>query len=310
LTLTREFEPATIAKRLLDTDYLIDNGLIQVREDGGYIGRHNPMFLAKLNWTYFPYPFFHFSNNDITVLLRIGDDVKSFDLTQLAVKEMRSENSTDHAYILVKKGNNFFNYTQCITVYSGVGFVNMSITVESNENVHVDWVRFILQTKGELIDRGNTVGFLEEGTKVLGQLIFAEKQPKVYRSGPEFLYELSGSSRETIQLWMGVFPVTDDPAVYQDPETKASYMNKILAANLDLYLKGGENLPVGNLPLDVFDYQKAIQANEISYIVCRDSDVIPKFAADPAFSLVFINDEVAIFMVKRSFDQLERSPSS
>jgi hypothetical protein len=310
LTLTREFEPATIAKRLLDTDYLIDNGLIQVREDGGYIGRHNPMFLAKLNWTYFPYPFFHFSNNDITVLLRIGDDVKSFDLTQLAVKEMRSENSTDHAYILVKKGNNFFNYTQCTTVYSGVGFVNMSITVESNENVHVDWVRFILQTKGELIDRGNTVGFLEEGTKVLGQLIFAEKQPKVYRSEPEFLYELSGSSRETIQLWMGVFPVTDDPAVYQNPETKASYMNKILAANLDLYLKSGENLPVGNLPLDVFDYQKAIQANEISYIVCRDSDVIPKFANDPAFSLVFINDEVAVFMVKRSFDQLGRPPSS
>src|SRR3989337_1327732 len=89
LTLSREFEPAKIAKSLLDTDYSIDNGLIQVREDGGYIGRHNPMFLAKLNWTYFPYPFFHFSNAEITVLSRIGNDVKSFDLTQLPVKEMQ-----------------------------------------------------------------------------------------------------------------------------------------------------------------------------------------------------------------------------
>jgi hypothetical protein len=284
--------------------------LIQVREDGGYIGRHNPMFLAKLNWTYFPYPFFHFNNNDITVLLRIGDDVKSFDLTQLAVKEMRSENSTDHAYFLVKKGNNFFNYTQCTTVYSGSKFANMSITVESNEDVHVDWIRFILQTKGELIDRGNTVGFLEEGTKVLGQLIFAEKQPKVYRSGPEFLYNLTGSPRETIQIWAGVFPVTDDKAVYQDPETIERYIDKILAENLNLYLKKREDLPVAGLSLDVFDYQKAIKDNEISYIACRDSDVIPKFANDPVFSLVFINDEVAIFMVKRSFNQLGRPPSS
>jgi hypothetical protein len=308
LTLTREFEPAKIAASLLDTDYVIDNGLIQVREDGGYIGRHNPMFLAKLNWTYFPYPFFHFSNNDITVLARIGGDAKSFDLTQLAVKEMRSENSTGHAYILVKKGNNFFNYTQCTTVYSGIGFVNVSITVESNEDVHVDWVRFILQTKGELIDRGNTVGFLEEGTKVLGQLIFAEKQPKVYRSGPEFLYDLTGSPRETIQIWIGVFPVTDNPAVYQDSETKDRYIDKILAENLNLYLKKGEDLPVAGSSPDVFNYQKAINDNEISYIACRDSDVIPKFANDPAFSLVFINDDVAIFMVKRSFNQLGRQP--
>ncbi|MCJ7762863.1 hypothetical protein MUP38_05355, partial [Candidatus Bathyarchaeota archaeon] len=175
LTLTREFEPAEIATSLLDTDYLIDNGLIQVREDGGYISRHNPMFLAKLNWTYFPYPFFHFSHNDTTILARIGGATESFDLSQLAVKEMRSENTTaGYAYILVKKGNDFFNYTQCITVYSGMQFVNMTVTVESAEDVHVDWVRFILQTKGELIDRGNTVGFLDEGVKALGQLIFAE----------------------------------------------------------------------------------------------------------------------------------------
>jgi hypothetical protein len=168
LTLTREFEPAEIATSLLDTDYIIDNGLIQVREDGGYISRHNPMFLAKLNWTYFPYPFFHFSHNDTTILARIGGATESFDLSQLAVKEMRSENTTaGYAYILVKKGNDFFNYTQCITVYSGMQFVNMTVTVESAEDVHVDWVRFILQTKGELIDRGNTVGFLDEGVKAI-----------------------------------------------------------------------------------------------------------------------------------------------
>jgi hypothetical protein len=132
LTLAREFEPAKAAKSLLDTDYLIDNGLIQVREDGGYIGRHNPMFLAKLNWTYFPYPFFHFNNGETTVFSRKDSDVESFDLTELQVKEMRIENNSDYASILVSKGNNVFNYTQQTTVYRGVRFVNMSITVESS----------------------------------------------------------------------------------------------------------------------------------------------------------------------------------
>src|SRR4030043_34843 len=84
LTLAREFEPAKVAKFLLDTDYMIDNGLIQVREDGGYIGRHNPMFLAKLNWTYFPYPFFNFNNGDTTISLSYGSNVRFFSLNQLA----------------------------------------------------------------------------------------------------------------------------------------------------------------------------------------------------------------------------------
>ena len=307
LTLSREFEPAKIAKSLLDTDYSIDNGLIQVREDGGYIGRHNPMFLAKLNWTYFPYPFFHFNNDETTVLLRQGNDGKFFDLTQLPVTKMQMETKSDQATISVSKGNTFFNYTQKITVYQGVRFVNMSITIESNaEDVSIYGIRFILQTKGELIDRGNTVGFLDEGAKVLGQLIFAEKQPKVYVGGPELLYNLKGDPKEHIQILIGVFPVTDDPAVYQDPETKANYMNKILAANLNSPQK--KDVDFSDLPLDVFDYQKAITDMGISYVACRDSELIPKFANDPAFSLVFINGEVAIFMVKRSFNQVGRTP--
>jgi hypothetical protein len=312
LILAREFEPAKIAKGLLDTDYIIDNGLIQIREDGGYIGRHNPMFLAKLNWTYFPYPFFHFNNGETTVLSRVGNDAESFDLTQLPVKEMQIENSSDYASIFVNKGNNFFSYTQRTTVYRGVRFVNMSITVESNvEDVSIDWVRFVLHTKGEVILRGNTVGLLDEGAKVLGQLIFAEKQPSAYMitsenpSGLELLYNLQGKSKGEIQLLVGVFSVTDDKAVYQDPETKASYINKVIDDNLDSHQE-----KVADLPLDVFDYRKAVNDWSISYIACRDSELLPKFANDPAFSLVFINDEVAIFMVKRSFNQVGRTPSS
>jgi hypothetical protein len=179
----------------------------------------------------------------------------------------------------------------------------MSITVESDvEGVSINWVRLILHTKGTMIQRENTVALIDKNMKVYGQLIFTEKQPNTYLitsenpSGLELLYNLEGKPSGEITFFVGT---------YQVEETTASYINEILVDNLHSYLK-----KVADLPLDVFDYQKAIKDKEISYIVCRDSDVIPKFANDPTFNLVFINDEVAIFMVKRSFNQLGRPPSS
>lgn len=151
--------------------------------------------------------------------------------------------------------------------------------------------------------------------KALGQLIFAEKQPDVSvitpenPSGLKLQYNLEGKSNQEIQLFVGAFSVTDDQNTYRDPVAKANFLNGLLAYNVDFYLKDGEPVAIESLPLEVFDYQKAIKDNEISYIVCRDFDVIPKFGNDPVFSLVFINDEVAIFMVKRSFNQLGRPPS-
>ena len=52
---------------------------------------------------------------------------------------------------------------------------------------------------------------------------------------------------------------------------------------------------IADLPIEVFDYRTALQEFNVSYIACRKTDLIPKFANDPAFSLVFINDDVAIF---------------
>jgi hypothetical protein len=305
LMLAREFEPAKVAKSLLDTDYIIDNGLIQVAEDGGYIGRHNPMFLAKLNWTYFPYSFLNFNNNKSKIQYQIGDSLHLLYLDQLPVREMRIENDTEHATIVVEKGNSFLNYTQLTTVYKGVRFVNMSITVESTfEGVSLDWVQFFVDNKGKAIQpmQNKTVGLLDEGVKAFGQLIFNEEQPDVEIVNSEnpcilgLLYNLQGESKGEIQISVSAYSVTDDPQFYQDPETKTDYFNKIINDNLNSSQEQGSDLP-----LDVFDYQKSINYWNISYIACRDSELIPKFANDPAFNLVFINNDVAIFMVKKGF---------
>jgi hypothetical protein len=307
LTLSREFEPATIATNLLDTDYLIDNGLIQVREDGGYIGRHNPIFLAKLNWTYFPYPFFQFNNSEITLLSQDGESVQSTDITQMSVTDMELVGAeTDNPFVIVNKVNSDFNYSEILTVSKGVTFANMTIIIQSNaQNVTLDWINFILNSQGEFQRQiGNTVAMLDVGMKECGQLIFAENQPDVLSLNSEnpciteLSYNLQGRSAAEIQILVGIYPVSENEIGDQ------ASLNKVLVGNLNPYMRSGPNLP-----LDVFDYQEAVKDWNISYVACRDSEVIPKFANDPAFSLVFINNEVAIFMVKRS-SQLGRSSSS
>ena len=204
---------------MLDTDYIIDNSLIQVRQDGGYIGRHNPMFLAKLKDSYFPYPFFHFNNSDITVLFTKDNEVQSLDLAPVPVKEMRLEANSDYASIFVNKENELFNFTQEITVYRGVKFVNMSITVESDvEGVSINWVRLILHTKGTMIQRENTVALIDENMKVYGQLIFTEKQPNTYLitsenpSGLLLDYNLEGKPSGKITFFVGTYQVEETTA--------------------------------------------------------------------------------------------------
>ena len=304
LTLSREVEPAKAARYLLDSDYVIDNGLIQIREDGGYLGRHNPMVLGKLNWTYFPYPFFNFNNKDTTVVLSYGAEVKYFSLDRLAVRDMKLENNSEQAKLSVKKGNSLFNFSQTLTVYKNRQFVNMSITIESTAEVELLSFDSVLHIRGIPINRTDTVGLFEEGSKVLGQLIYNENYPEKVEiitpenpSGLEFRYNLHGDAFAQIQLFVSAFSVSDLQSIYQDVVIwENPYLNELMTNNTKTYLN-----PVGDSSIEVFDYRKALGDWNISYVACRDSAILPKFSRDPIFSTVFINTEVAVFKVKSSF---------
>lgn len=305
LTLAREFEPAKVSKNLLDTNYIIDNGVIQVREDGGYIGRHNPVILAKLNWTYFPYSFLNFNNSKTEIKYQVDDSLQSLRLDQLTLMEMRVENYAEYATIVVKKGAGFFNYTQLTTVYKGLRFVDMSITLESTvDGVSLDWIDFTVNSKGKVVAlQNNTIALLDEGVKAFGQLIFDKELPNIIlvnRENPCIFtldYNLQGKAKAEIQMAVSAYSVSDNPKIYESQERKDQYFNNITTNNLNSYKE-----PIPDSPaLEVFDYQTALNDPNfnISYVACRDSEIIPKFANDPTFSLVFINDEVAIFTVKK-----------
>ncbi len=205
---------------------MIDNGYIQVREDGGYIGRHNPMFLADLNWTYFPYSFFQFNDSEITVLSENAGSLQSSNITQIPVTSMQLVGAqTDNPSIIVNKANSDFSYSEILTISKGVQFANMTVVLQSvSENVSLDWVNFVLNSEGSFLQpNAGTVAMLDVGTKEVGQLIFAENQPQVqnydkqYPCITELSYNLQGQSKAEIQILVGLYPVTDkdigDPAV-------------------------------------------------------------------------------------------------
>jgi len=309
LTVNREVDNATFARTLLDTDYMIDNGYIQVRDDGGYLSRHNPEILVDQNWTYYPYSFFTFDSNDIGITYNINGANQYVTVDDLAVKDMRMENYSDHETISITQSNGFFNYTRLTTVYGGSRFVNLTSTFESTApGVSFVSAKQIIQTTGKQIPYNDklTVGLVEVGTKAFGQLIFntppaettirTESQTSDTVKAVELLYLFNGSHAE-IKMSATAYSASNYPQYYTDPIERNRFFSQRLTENLNFE----ETLT--DLAFVNFDYRSQIQSRGISYIVCRDAAIQPKFADDPLFNLVFINKEAAIFKINGNLDQ-------
>jgi len=298
LTLAREVNISKNASYLLDTDYVIDNGYIQVREDGGYVGRHNPLFLADLNWTHLPYGFFQFNSSEITLLSHDGNNAQSTNVAELSVTSMQLVGAnSDSPSIIVNKANSDFSYSEITTVTKGKLFANMTIIVQSNKpDVSLDWLNFVINSQGVYQQSfNNTLAMLDPAMKLCGQLIFAQTQPTISNFSPQnpcitqLSYSLQGKSVAKIQILVGIYSVTESDS--QNPMSPSG-LRGALSANL-------QNLmAVPDLPITTFDYKVALQEYNVSYVANRDFELNRKYAADPEFRLAFSNNEVAIFKVE------------
>lgn len=302
LTDNRELAPAKNASLLLDTDYMIDNGLIQVREDGGYTTRHNPEILTDLNWTYFPYSFFNFDSNQIEIDYTVNRTTNQKSASNLTVDgmEMQMGPNNQSATIIVSRSNDLLSYTQFTTVYQDSKFVNITAIVNTKvSGVSLNYLSYQVESKGTPIPTSsNTLAWIDEGVKALGQLIFIGNQPHVQQTvnnAPPYnfniQYALNSASEGKIEFAATTYSVSDKLDIYTDQNSINNYFTPIIEANLNMPQQTNDK------PLTTFDYLAALQYYNVSYIVNRVADVNPKFAGDPNFSLVFINDKVAIFKV-------------
>ena len=304
LTVKREVDNATFARNILETDYFIDNSYTLVRDDGGYIARHNPEVLVKQNWTYYPYSFFRFNSEDTVIDYRVNGVIQPpAVVSELEVKDMHLERYQDREVIVITQGNEYFNYTRFTTVYGGQVFSSLTLELTSLvPDVSFDRVDVGIETNGVQIPYDNmvTVALVEKGTKSFGQLIFntlpnSTKLITPYKSDVvvqvQLKYLLGGSSEGTIMISSGAYSADNNPNYYTNQEALNAFFAPIVKDNLN-----SSKTPI-NSSFDDFEYSTVILNRSISFIACRYPDVDAKFRNDPLFSLVFINEEVAIFKV-------------
>ncbi|MDR0318737.1 MAG: hypothetical protein LBI09_01730 [Nitrososphaerota archaeon] len=318
ISLAREFPIAQVATNLLDTDYLFGSSYelsdetmyIQVKEDGGYTARHNPQILTSLNWTYLPYAFFNFNSGQTKILYEVNGVPHSVSLAMLPVKNMYMENDTQHTTVSIIKGNEYFTCTQLTTVNQGSKFVNITLILESiAENVSLSWLQSTLDVNALQVgfERTNTIGFVAEDVSAFGQVIFDQSLPMVNsKAYPELCftdvrldYNLAGKQQVKIQMSLTTYSVTNDRKIYGDDGVFSDFFNKQIVLNLEP--ENRDNSPL----LTPFDYQVELKINNINYVAVPSyyeeevkADMKLKFANDPLFNLVFINNEIAIFEVK------------
>ncbi len=302
LILTREFEPAKVATKLLTANYIIDNGLIQF-QDGGQRVNNKYELSAKLDYSYFPYPFFGIDDADNSIVYRDNGILQQLSFTEIPVTNTQVVNGSDQVSYCVDMENQLFSYTREVTIYSGMEYAEVSISLQSKtQGIYFQWFHLPFQSRGAPIQYENSIGTIDSNRQRLNQLIFPEGQIGtniLMQENPDFLemvYNLEGKATVQINFFVGSSQFQLQPQEQTEnnqTDYNFDYLHNLMANNSATYL----NRTLG-LPIEFFDYRNAINAWNISYIVVRDTAQFSRFSGDALFNMVFKNSEVSIFKVE------------
>ncbi len=297
LLYSHEMEVAKSAQLLIDTEYYIDNGLIQVREDGPYFSRHNPVFSIK-TWSGEPYELLHVQDNE-TVLYyyRINKYGKrDYGNTNLLNMKMvgaptitENENST---ILTITRENDLLTVNKTLTVHRGVRFAELYYEIKTkNIQTNVYEILFPIFTREGNVTRDPWIpmfGLHDPYQRVCGQVIFKENYPaditpRLNPSRVEMLYRFQWNRYMKIKFLVGVFDAGD-----LNPDEVNSIYYELSESPLE---------KVSIDPLITWNYNEMIEEYNLSFVVCRDYRVYPKFSGDPKFRVVFKGGNIAVFQV-------------
>jgi 4-amino-4-deoxy-L-arabinose transferase-like glycosyltransferase len=293
LIYSHEVEVAKSAQLLLDTDYYMDNGLIQVREDGPYLSRHNPEFSIE-TWSGEPYALLCFQNNETTLEYDQGNTT----LSDMEITEpptlLKTENS---AVLTMTFENDLFTVKKTLTVQRGVRFAELSYWIETKDaQISGFDAKFTLHTTADrniTIDDQSTpmmIGAYNSFYEAAGQVIFTEADPLIeLKQNTTNCAEITYSSQNSsvhAEMLVGVVDVKDLSYPY---EVEILY-SELASSPLET---------VSSEPLIAWNYIEMMEEYDVSYVVCRDQEVYLKFSEDPKFRMVFKGGSVTVFQVTK-----------
>ncbi len=294
-----EIEVAKSAKLLLDTEYYIDNGLIQVR-DGIQIPRHNPD-LSIVTSGRESYSVLNITNSGIEIRYVIeGNENDSYLIQTLAdmiiVEKpvlMKGENSANLTIIFE---DDLFTIKKTVAVWQGVRFAELSYDIEvKNSKIDFYNIRLSIYTgEGEVIIDPSIpmFGFYDPNQKVCGQVIFKDDIPaQIDHIEDEpiqvgVLFRYPWKQKINITMLIGGFDAKD-----------LSYPDEVEEIYHELSTFPLESVTLD--PLVTFDYIEMLKEYDVSYVVSRDKKSQLKFFNNPKFRLLYNCGNVKIFQVTK-----------
>jgi len=293
LILQREFEPAQIASNLLEANYLVDNGLLQIKQTDSLASDNVHDIYAVLTNSVVKPLIFSLNDNQTSLLYRDNGLPKETKLGVFTNTSTQVVNNGDLTSFIILKESEQFRVTEKITIFRGLRFAEISFVFESQTAVNFDWLRIPFQSRGIPLQYANSIGIVDNTMHMVNQIVFPQNQlgnDVILQENPDF-YEvvcnLGGQSKVEFSFFVGLCPYE---ATLDNPQI--DFYNSLIEYNTKTYRN-----TVGDLPINYFDYKEAVEKWNIDYIVLRDTQDVNRFLNDPMFELIFKNSETTIFRV-------------
>jgi hypothetical protein len=301
LIYSHEIEVAKSAQLLLDTNYFIDNDLIQVRDDGPHLLRRSPEFsIETLGGKVFS--IFNFQNNGTELAYEWTNEngTKVSKTVLLSDMEMVETNmlvaDENSANLTVKYEDEFSIVQKTVAVQKGVRFAELSYDIHVKSygtNLFNIWLPIYTGDGNATIDSSlSKFGFYDPYKKMCGEVIFQEVIPaeitRIEKDAYRILMLFRQPWKHTIKIKMlvGVFDAQN--LTYPD-QVNAKY-DELAAAPLET---------INSEPLFAWDYMDMLKEYDVSFVVCRDQHTYVRLLEDPKFQKVFIGGDISVFQVTK-----------
>ena len=131
LILQREFQPALVASNLLEADYSVDNGLLQIQQAGAYANGSTHDIYAVLNSSVIKPLVFSLNDTQISLLYRDDGVPQETKLGAFTNSNTQVANDIDSTSFIVSRENDRFKVTEEITIYQGVRFAKVTFVFQN-----------------------------------------------------------------------------------------------------------------------------------------------------------------------------------
>ncbi|WNZ29882.1 MAG: hypothetical protein IAX21_03205 [Candidatus Bathyarchaeota archaeon] len=289
LIYSHELEIAKAAYLILNTNYQINNGFIQINEDGPYQSRHNPVFIYE-KWAGESVGLIFFENNRIV----IQSNHQNISLTEMQIDQNTIEYDENLAVLTTIYENEEFTVTKTVKLEKGAKFAELKYDVQSDEI--------------EVFGLGLTMNTTSDEPIFMNITETSKKRIGVFNG-----YEQVGG-QVVLDLAVQVSEMSDKTCYLEYSTQNSSITAKIFVSVFDLkntvyhhfskYLDDHETDLLGvsedyEEPVTVWKYSDMLEEFDVSYVACRDESVYMKFAQDSRYRLVLNCGHVAVFEVTK-----------